>query len=98
MRALIVQLRHLLIELGKLLPEPLRLERESLGRFLAVDRIELAQIARHAVLQLSPAPRHLRTRGDARLPIRSVICRPITAWWRSWRRSGMTRSMVYRRL
>jgi hypothetical protein len=56
------KLGHLLVELDKLLFEPVRLERKRLRRFLPVNRIELAQIARHALLQLGPAPCHLRAR------------------------------------
>ena len=53
---------HLAFELRELLLELLRLGRERLRRLLQVGRVELAEIARDALLQLRPPPLHLRAR------------------------------------
>jgi hypothetical protein len=53
---------HLHPEPGKLLLQALRLHRKGLGRLMAVGRVELAQIARHTLLELRPPPLHLASR------------------------------------
>ena len=53
---------HLLLQLLDLLFQAARLGFEHLGRLLPVDRVELLQIARDALLDLRHAPLHLRSR------------------------------------
>src|SRR5258708_30827729 len=53
---------HLFPELGELLLEPRGLRGERLRWRLPVGGVELAQIARDALLKLCPAPLHLRAR------------------------------------
>ena len=53
---------HLLLESGELLLEMCGLRGKRLRSWLPVGRIELAQIARDALLKLNPAPLHLRAR------------------------------------
>jgi hypothetical protein len=48
-----VELSHLLLELGKLLFEVRRLDRQSFRRLLPVGRLQLPQIAQHALFELS---------------------------------------------
>src|SRR4051794_20543822 len=47
---------HLLSELGDLLLQPARLDRKHVRGLLAVGGVELPQVARHALLDLRPAP------------------------------------------
>ena len=51
-----------LSELGELLLEPRRRRGQRFRWLLPVGSVELAQIALDALLELSPAPLHLRTR------------------------------------
>jgi hypothetical protein len=62
------KLGHLLFQLRQLLGEPRHLRGQCFRRFLPVGRIELAQIARRALLQLGPPPLHLCP-GEVLVPV-----------------------------
>ena len=56
------QALHLLAELRQLLLEPRFCQRDRLRRLLQIGRVELGQIARHALFQLLASPLHFRLR------------------------------------
>src|SRR5262245_31029583 len=57
-----MQTLHLLFQLRDLLRQAARLGFERLGWFLSIGAVELLQITRNALLNLSHAPVHLGTR------------------------------------
>ena len=53
---------HLAFQLGQFLLQPLRLQRQRLRRFLPIDGVKLAQIARDTFFELRPPPFHFAGR------------------------------------
>ncbi|VIO78438.1 hypothetical protein CI41S_62790 [Bradyrhizobium ivorense] len=70
------KLAHFLPQLCQLLGEPRDLRSQRLRRLLPVGGVELAQIARDALLELSTPPLHLRS-GEVPVPV--VHCLELAA-------------------